>query len=393
MVSRSRRLQGVPHRLEQVGRVQLDLDAGLSEGTVQLGQRPGQRAVLVAPRDGEQGTGRRGQSQALARAEATGSGQGRTHPGRHRVLGDHDLEQLVRRVGRHAAAGGHLELGHQRGRCEVEPGGHLVDGGLPLLGQPGEDGQQAAEPGGGVDGRAHRTAPGSADEASRRSTTAARTSSGRSTSAWSSRSRTQDTSASTSVTTSRTTTPPSSVRSTTASGPELGHHPGRLGRVDGHVDLDRLARSEVPGIAGELPVGVESVGQLRRSGRPDLGRPVDSVDPERPGLALGRGPAQPRTSARPGSGCRPRPPTGGRPGRRSPRWHRCGPRRTAGAGPAGRPPGEGRPAAAGHRAGASSPPIPSLESASLPIGSPRWTPATARFRAACSSGSRPRSGR
>ena len=40
-----------------------------------------------------------------------------------------------------------------------------------------------------------------------------------------------------------------------------------------------------------------------------------------------------------------------------------------------------------------SPPAPSFNRASRPIGSPRWTPATARFKAACSSASRPRSGR
>ncbi len=65
------------------------------------------------PRHRQQGAGRGGQGEPLGRAEPAGPGQGGAHPGGHRGLGDHDLHELVGRVGRDAAAGGHLQLGDQ----------------------------------------------------------------------------------------------------------------------------------------------------------------------------------------------------------------------------------------------------------------------------------------
>ena len=191
------RVERLLDQREQGGRVQLDGHLLAPEGTVELGQCPGQRTVLVTPRYRQQGAGRGGQGEPSDGTEAPGSGQGRSHPGGHGRLGDHDLHELVRRVGRDAAAGGHLELGDQGLGREIEAGGHLVDGRLADLGQPGQDGQEAAEPSAGVDHRSSGLHPHRWPAmASSRSTTAARTASGANTSAWSSRSSTQRISAS-----------------------------------------------------------------------------------------------------------------------------------------------------------------------------------------------------
>ena len=123
----------------------------------------------------------------------------------------------------------------------------------------------------------------------------------------------------------------------------------------------RLARSEVPGVAGERPVGVEPVGQLRRSGLAHFGQARRSGRPGRCGPRHGRGRGPRRTSDRPGSGCRPRRPPGARPGRRNGRRPRC---RTAsnstGKGRQAVAPGGGRRAAAGRPGGASWPAHPQL---------------------------------
>ena len=148
-----------------------------SERPVELGERTGEGAALVAPGDGDQGAGGGGEGESLGRAEATGPGQCGPELHRHRGVGHHDLHQLVGRVRGHPAAGGHLELGHQRLGREVEPCGRLVDRRLAHLGQPGQDGQQPPQPAGGVGRLAHRSVASrrpTAIMASSRASTAAR---------------------------------------------------------------------------------------------------------------------------------------------------------------------------------------------------------------------------
>ena len=66
---------------------------------------------------------------------------------------------------------------------------------------------------------------------------------------------------------------------------QLGGHPARLGPVDQHVDLDRLAVAELPRVAGEGQVDVEAGRDLGRPRLVELGQAGDPVDPEGPGLA------------------------------------------------------------------------------------------------------------
>ena len=147
------------------------------------------------------------------------------------------------------------------------------------------------------------------------------------------------------------------------------------------------------GSRAEGRVHVEVVGQPAEDGSPSSRRPVDPVDPEGAGLAAVAVEADqvPAAPPEPEAGdvhlprLAPVPEGGDRgpaDGLEQGREGRAG-RRTSGrstSGVASPPSGD-------------SPPAPSFKRASRPIGSPRWTPATAKFRAACSSGSKPRSGR
>jgi len=242
-----------------------------------------------------------------------------------------------------------------------------------------------------VSGAALIGADRGATNASRRETTAARTSGGRSTSAWVEQvEHPQDEGLHLGHHQAHHTAP-SSVRSITASGPSAV-----ITRDDSAASTATSTSTASPEpsarLSGEGLVGVETVGELGRPGRTGHRQAVDAIDPEGTGLTAVAVPAHrvPVAAAEPDPGnvddpglptvgeghdrtvadgveqCR----KGGSPSTRG--------RSTSGSGAPRR----------GHR-----PPRPNLDSASLPIGSPRWTPATARLRAACSSGSSPRSGR
>ena len=114
------------------------------ERGIELGQGPTQRVVLRA-RHREQQPGRRRDGKPLGRGEAAGPGVLRRQKGPDRVLGHLNLHERVGRVGRDAAAGRQLQLGHQLLLAHAEPLRRVGDGSLSHLRQPAHQGQQAAE--------------------------------------------------------------------------------------------------------------------------------------------------------------------------------------------------------------------------------------------------------
>ena len=97
---------------------------------VELGQGPAE-GIVVRTRHGEQQSGRRGDRETLGRREAAWAGVLRGQEGPHRVLGHLDLHEGVRRVGRRAAAGRQLELGHQFLLAHAEAPRRVGDGASP----------------------------------------------------------------------------------------------------------------------------------------------------------------------------------------------------------------------------------------------------------------------
>ena len=169
------------------------------------------------------------------------------------------------------------------------------------------------------------------------------------------------------------------VRSTTASAPSSATTRDASAASTATSTSTASPDPELPRVAAERPVHVEPLGQLRRTRLPHLRQSVDPVHPEGPGL--------PPVAVRPTSvPVAPTEPDAGH-------VHRAeaAPVVEPDDSPAadgveqdrqGREPVDraaGRPGATAPRGG-DSPPIPSLDRASRPIGSPRWTPATARFK-------------
>ncbi len=350
------------------------------------------RARERAPLSSLPGTASRARAEVaraktLGRTQPAGPGQGRAHPDRHGGVGDHDLHELVRRVRGHAATGGHLQLGDQGFGCEVESIGGLVDGGLPHLGQPGQDGQEASQPVGGVRGHLSDAGPGGiragfaparppgcapATVAWRRSTTAARTASGPD--HFGVVQQVEDPEDQCTRHRSPTAAPrrlrrrpdrqphsgPSSATTRPASAPST--------RI---VHLDLLTVAELPRVEGESPIHVEVVRDPGRAPGTRARASPRSGRRGRCGPPAGRGRNRPGTSGPCGSGDRPRRPAAAGPGTRTLPPHPGGWPRTGPGGPAGHRRRGGPPTGPGRPAGGDSPPAPNLSSACWPIGSPR----------------------
>ena len=127
-----RRVDIEPDRLARAQRV------------LQFGQRPTQ-GIVVGAGHGEQQAGRGGHGEPLGRRQASWPGVLRRKEGAHRMLGDLDLHQRVRRVGRCAATGGQLELGHQLLLAHAEALCDVGHGRLAHLSQPPHHGEEATE--------------------------------------------------------------------------------------------------------------------------------------------------------------------------------------------------------------------------------------------------------